>query len=76
MPRTSDNQPSPENQGSPSQTEQPKGTGNLPAEGNLDEEQRLADDYTDDGLDQVPPYLTNNPNRNYDKPDLDKPAYN
>jgi len=69
------NQQSKENHGSPSQSEQPKGTGNLPVE-NMDEEQRLADEYTNDGLDEVPAHLVNNPNRNYDKPDLDKPAYN
>lgn len=69
------NQPSKENHGSPSQSEQPKGAGNLPVE-NLEEEQRLADEYTNDGLDEVPAHLVNNPNRNYDKPDLDKPAYN
>ena len=71
---TKDNQASPENTGSPSQSEQAKGTGDLPVE-NLDEEQRLADEYTNDGLDEVPPNLINNPNRNYDKPDLDKPSY-
>lgn len=68
------NQQSKENHGSPSQSEQPKGAGNLPVE-NLDEEQRLADEYTNDGVDEVPAHLVNNPNRNYDKPDLDKPAY-
>ena len=71
---TKDNQASPEHMGSPSQSGQPKGAGNLPVE-NMDEEQRLADEYTEDGVDEIPPHLVNNPNRNYDKPDLDKPAY-
>lgn len=54
--------------GSPSQTEQPKGAGNLPVN-DLDEqtEERLQQEADDAGI--------RHPNRNLDKPELDKPAY-
>ncbi|UYZ62296.1 hypothetical protein [Hymenobacter weizhouensis] len=62
------NQQSKENHGSPTQTEQPKGAGNLPVN-NLDPatEDRLEQEALDAGL--------RHPNRNLEKPDLDKPAY-
>ena len=63
------NQQSKENHGSPTQSEQPKGTGNLPVT-NRDEteENRLAEEAQD--------AQQRHPNRNTEKPDLDKPAYN
>ncbi len=63
--------------GKPSGEGQPKGTGNLPVNhiDNLEERDRIADTYTD-GPDQPAANVpVNNPNRNTDKPDLDKPAY-
>ncbi|TGE09358.1 hypothetical protein [Hymenobacter fodinae] len=62
------NQQSKENHGSPTQSEKPKGTGDLPVS-NLDEqtEDRLAQEALDAGV--------RHPNRNLEKPDLDKPAY-
>jgi hypothetical protein len=62
------NHQSKENHGSPSQTELPKGTGDLPVS-NLDEatEARLEQEALDAGQ--------RHPNRNLDKPDIDKPAY-
>ncbi|MCA8832952.1 hypothetical protein [Hymenobacter pini] len=63
------NQQSKENHGSPTQSEQPKGTGNLPVNQRSEaEENRLADEAQDAGQ--------RHPNRNTEKPDLDKPAYN
>lgn len=65
------NQQSAENHGSPSQAEQPKAAGNLPVNNNdeLDEQrqERLEQEALDAGL--------RHPNRNLDKPSLDKPAY-
>jgi hypothetical protein len=62
------NQQSKENHGSPTQSEKPKGTGDLPVS-NLDEatEERLQQEAEDAGL--------RHPNRNLDKPDIDKPPY-
>ncbi len=62
------NQQSKRPHGSPTQTEQPKGTGDLPV--NVRDEateERLEQEAIDAGL--------RHPNRNLDKPDLDKPAY-
>ncbi|OWP64274.1 hypothetical protein CDA63_04335 [Hymenobacter amundsenii] len=69
------NQQSKENSGDPAGTGQRKSDPNSKPLANDDDQQKLADEYTEDGLDKIPPHLVNNPNRNYDKPDLDKPAY-
>ena len=69
------NQQSAENHGSPAGGGQPKADPNTRSGLPIDEEKRLADEYTEDGLDEVPPHLVNNPNRNYDKTDIDKPPY-
>ncbi|MBC6991821.1 MULTISPECIES: hypothetical protein [Hymenobacter] len=62
------NQQSKENHGSPSQSEQPKGAGNLPVN-DLDEQ-------TEDRLEQeAADAPQRHPNRNLDKPDIDKPTY-
>lgn len=62
------NQQSKRSPGSPSQTEQPKGAGNLPvSEHDEETEARLEQEIIDTGL--------RHPNRNFDKPDLNKPAY-
>lgn len=62
------NQQSKENHGSPTQSEQPKGSGDLPVINHDEETQdRLEQEAIDAGL--------RHPNRNLDKPDLDKPAY-
>lgn len=68
------NQQSPENHGSPSTTEQTK-AGLKPVDEAGAEEDRLADEYTEDGLDEIRADLKTNPNRNLDKPDIDKPPY-
>lgn len=65
----------PNSKGSPSGSGQPKADPNSRPSDKPEDQERLAEEYTEDGLDQIPPHLTNNPNRNYDKPDLDKPAY-
>ena len=62
------NQQSKENHGSPSQTEQPKAAGNMPVNEQDEETQaRLEQEAIDAGL--------RHPNRNLDKPDIDKPPY-
>ncbi|MBC6699987.1 hypothetical protein [Hymenobacter sp. BT190] len=64
----STNQQSKENHGSPSQTKQPKAAGNLPInELDAQTEERLEQEALDAGL--------RHPNRNLDKPDIDKPPY-
>jgi hypothetical protein len=62
------NQQSKENHGSPTQSELPKGTGDLPVS-DLDEatQARLEQEALDAGQ--------RHPNRNLDKPDIDKPPY-
>jgi hypothetical protein len=62
------NHQSKESKGSPSTSEQPKAAGQLPVN-NLDPEteDRLAQEAMD-----AP---QRHPNRNYEKPDLDKPSY-
>lgn len=72
----SDNkQQSNESKGNPSGAGQTQGDPNS-APVNQDElSERLADEYTNDGMDDVPAHLANNPNRNLDKPDIDKPPY-
>lgn len=69
------NQQAKENHSNPADGGKPQGDSNSNLVNLSDEEQRLADEYTEDGLDEVPPHLTNNPNRNLDKPDIDKPPY-
>ena len=69
------NQQSKENHGNPAGGGQPQGDPNSTPVNLSEEQQRLNDEYTEDGLDEVPPHLTNNPNRNLDKPDIDKPPY-
>lgn len=69
------NQQSKENHGNPADGGKSQGDPNSNPVNLSEEEQRLADEYTEDGLDEVPPHLTNNPNRNLDKPDIDKPPY-
>ncbi|UOQ73321.1 hypothetical protein [Hymenobacter cellulosilyticus] len=62
------NHQSKENHGSPTQSELPKGTGDLPVNLRDDEtEERLAQEAQD-----AP---QRHPNRNLEKPDLDKPPY-
>ena len=69
------NQQSKENHGSPANSGQPKAGGDKPLGQTGDEEQRIADEYTEDGLDEARHDLLRHPNRNLDKPDLDKPPY-
>ncbi len=69
------NQSSSENKGNPAGAGQSAGDPTSENPEINQQTKRLADEYTEDGLDEVPPHLTNNPNRNYDKPDLDKPPY-
>ncbi|MFC6222079.1 hypothetical protein ACFP2F_02410 [Hymenobacter artigasi] len=68
MSNTKSNQQSSENKGAPTQSEQPKGVGGLPVS-DMDEEtrKRLEQEALDAGI--------QDPNRNLDKPELDKPAY-
>ena len=68
-------QSSKENHGDPAGTGQRQSDPNSKPLANDDNQQELADEYTEDGLDKIPPHLVNNPNRNYDKPDIDKPPY-
>ncbi|MBF9235809.1 hypothetical protein I2I05_00225 [Hymenobacter sp. BT683] len=64
----STNQQSSENKGAPTGDGQPKGTGDLPVnEQDAETQARLEQEALDAG--------TRNPNRNLDKPELDKPAY-
>ncbi|SMB83297.1 hypothetical protein SAMN00120144_4253 [Hymenobacter roseosalivarius DSM 11622] len=69
------NQQSQENKGNPAGDGQTKSDPTSTPLNSGELEQRLADEYTDDGLDEVPPHLTNNPNRNLDKTDLDNTPY-
>ena len=69
------NHQSKENHGSPTRSEQPKAGGDKPLGQTGEEEERLANEYTDDGLDAIPSDLLRHPNRNLDKPDLGKPSY-
>ncbi|WP_019946400.1 hypothetical protein [Hymenobacter aerophilus] len=69
------NQQSPEHSGDPAGQGQRKSDPNSKPLAIDDNQKELADEYTEDGLDEIPPHLRNNPNRNYDKPDIDKPAY-
>ncbi|OUJ76188.1 hypothetical protein [Hymenobacter crusticola] len=69
------NHQSKENHGSPSTSEQHKAAGNMPLGKEGEEVERLADEYTNDGLDEIPSDLQRHPNRNHDKPSLDKPSY-
>ena len=68
MSDTKSNQQSSENKGAPTQSEQSKGAGGLPVS-DLDEatRERLEQEALDAGI--------KNPNRNLDKPEIDKPAY-
>ena len=68
MSNTKSNQPSPEHHGRPAGQGTEKGAGNLPALEHEESEQQLENDAQD------APML--DPNRNTDKPDIDKPAYN
>jgi hypothetical protein len=62
------NQQSAENKGGPTVTEQPKAAGNLPVnERDEATENRLEEEAQDAGQ--------RHPNRNLDKPELDRPAY-
>lgn len=70
-----DNQQSQENKGNPAGDGQAKGDPTSTPVNSDEQAQRLADEYTEDGLDKVPPHLTNNPNRNLDKTDLDNTPY-
>lgn len=70
MPYKSNNtsQQSSENHGSPTQSEQPKGAGNLPVNDR--------DNQTEDRLEQeAQDAPQRHPNRNLEKPDIDKPPY-
>ena len=70
------NQQSAENKGNPAGSGQPKGDPNSTPVNQNELTERLAEEYTDgDGLNQVPPHLTNNPNRNPDKLDKDNVPY-
>lgn len=63
--------------GNPSDSGQPKaGVKTVPNLDNLDERQKLQEEHMD-GIDEPGPDALkgSHPNRNYDKPDLDKPAY-
>ncbi|GAA3957356.1 hypothetical protein [Hymenobacter antarcticus] len=68
MSSTKSNQQSSENKGAPTQSEQPKGAGGLPVS-DLDDatRERLEQEALDAGI--------LHPNRNLDKPEIDKPAY-
>ncbi|MGY2130707.1 hypothetical protein ACW9KT_00655 [Hymenobacter sp. HD11105] len=68
-------QQSGESKGNPAGGGQTKGDPNSTPVNQDELSERLAEEYTNDGLDEVPAHLTNNPNRNLDKPDLDKPPY-
>ncbi|UOG74838.1 hypothetical protein MTX78_22325 [Hymenobacter tibetensis] len=62
------NQQSKENHGSPTQSEQPKAAGNLPVNDRDEQtEERLQQEADDAGV--------RHPNRNLDKPELDKSPY-
>ncbi|MCB2406441.1 hypothetical protein [Hymenobacter lucidus] len=62
------NQQSKENHGSPSQSEQPKAAGNLPVNDR--------DEATENRLEQeAQDAPQRHPNRNLEKPELDKPPY-
>ncbi|TGE15057.1 hypothetical protein [Hymenobacter elongatus] len=69
------NQQSKEHHGDPAGQGQSKGDPtSTPV--NLDAEtKRLTEEYTEDGVDEIPPTLVNNPNRNTDKTDLDNTPY-
>lgn len=69
------NHQSKENKGNPATGGKPKGDPNSTPVNEDELRARLAEEYTNDGEADIPPHMTNNPNRNYDKPDLDKPAY-
>jgi hypothetical protein len=75
MPYKSKQQSGGESKGNPAGGGQTKGDPNSTPVNQDEQLERLADEYTDDGLDAIPPHMTNNPNRNLDKPDLDKPPY-
>lgn len=61
-----------ENHGAPGGEGQPKGAGNKPA--NADAQDRY-DEFEQDGADQATTPELLHPNRNPDKPQLDKPPY-
>ncbi|GAB2944969.1 hypothetical protein GCM10027048_07390 [Hymenobacter coalescens] len=64
----STNQQSKENKGGPSDAEQPKAAGQLPVNDRDDQtEDRLEQEAQDAGQ--------RHPNRNLNKPDIDKPSY-
>ena len=66
------NQQSSENHGDPAGEGKPKGTGNLPA--NADNQAQYEYLEQDDADQATTPELRH-PNRNPDKPQLDKPSY-
>jgi hypothetical protein len=68
-------QQSNESKGNPSGDGQTQGDPNSTPVNQDELTERLAEDYTNDGMDDVPAHLINNPNRNLDKPDIDKPPY-
>lgn len=70
----STNQQSGENHGAPAGEGQPKAAGNKPV-GREPERLDLADEFTEDGADQATTPELRHPNRNTDKPQLDKPSY-
>ncbi|WP_400192850.1 hypothetical protein [Hymenobacter sp. B81] len=64
----STNQQSKENKGGPTTTEQPKAAGQLP----VNERDEQLENRLEESAQDAP---QRHPNRNLDKPDLDKPAY-
>jgi hypothetical protein len=75
MPYKSKQQSGGESKGGPAGSGQTKGDPNSTPINQDELTKRLEDEYTNDGLDDIPAHLINNPNRNLDKPDLDKPPY-
>jgi hypothetical protein len=74
--RENSNRPSVPGKGNPSDVGKSKAQiKNVQNLDNLDEHEEIKDKYTS-GLDSVPgDVIVNNPNRNTDKPDIDKPSY-
>ena len=68
------NQQSRENNGAPGNEGQPKEAGNKDL-GREPENPELTDEYTEDGADKGQTPEMRHPNRNVDKPQLDKSAY-
>lgn len=69
------NHQSSENHGKPGNPGQPKGGADKAVPQDQAERDRITGQYTEDEADQTPSSLTRHPNRNPDKPELDKPAY-